>query len=172
MKTRLASINIYLCLLAFLFIWGCGTTGFGGKKEATQLRVHVERPRDASGRSVEAIFHRENPVVLVVDKQWILNEGDVTKAEVVESHGAYDIKLELTRHGKLVLDITSTANRGKRLAMFSSFGDSRWIGVMPLEGAITNGVITFTPDSTRAEADRIVRGLNNIAKEIKKNPDF
>ena len=28
---------------------------------------------------------------------------------------------------------------------------------------ITDGVLAFTPDATRAEAERIVRGLNNAA---------
>jgi hypothetical protein len=31
---------------------------------------------------------------------------------------------------------------------------------------IVDGKLVFTPDATREEADRIVRGLNKIAKEM------
>ena len=33
---------------------------------------------------------------------------------------------------------------------------------------ITNGVLIFTPDATREEAERIVLGINNAAEELGK----
>jgi hypothetical protein len=33
---------------------------------------------------------------------------------------------------------------------------------------IANGQLAFTPDITRAQADRFVLGLNNVAKKLKK----
>jgi hypothetical protein len=33
---------------------------------------------------------------------------------------------------------------------------------------ISDGVLVFTPDASREEADRIVLGLNNVAKEAQK----
>ena len=32
---------------------------------------------------------------------------------------------------------------------------------------ISNGRFVFAPDATREEAERIVRGLNNMAKKLK-----
>ena len=35
---------------------------------------------------------------------------------------------------------------------------------------IPDGYFTFTPDATRAEAQRIVRGLNNVAAKLGNAP--
>jgi hypothetical protein len=37
---------------------------------------------------------------------------------------------------------------------------------------ISDGIIEFTPDASRAEADRIVRGLNNLVAKVKKLNQF
>jgi hypothetical protein len=37
-----------------------------------------------------------------------------------------------------------------------------------LSGRISNGLFAFTPDTTREEADRIARGLNNVAEQVRK----
>jgi hypothetical protein len=35
---------------------------------------------------------------------------------------------------------------------------------------ITDGVLVFTPDTTREEAENIALGLNNVAKSLGKAP--
>ena len=59
--------------------------------------------------------------------------------------------------------------RGKdrRIAIFSQFGPARWLGAPIYQQKISNGVVFFTPDASRSEAERIVRGLNNVARKLK-----
>jgi hypothetical protein len=45
---------------------------------------------------------------------------------------------------------------------------SRWIAAPLLSGRISTGLFAFTPDTTREEADRIARGLNNVAEQVRK----
>jgi len=75
--------------------------------------------------------------------------------------------IQFNKHGTLVLDMVTTGNRGSRVAVHSQFGDSRWLAAPRITGRIANGIFTFTPDATREESERIVRGLNNIAKALK-----
>jgi hypothetical protein len=67
-----------------------------------------------------------------------------------------------------LLDGATSANHNKRIAIFARFPKERWLGSPVIQKRIGNGIITFTPDCTREEADRLVRGLNNVAKKIKK----
>jgi hypothetical protein len=47
--------------------------------------------------------------------------------------------------------------------------EARWIAAPKMQYRITNGLFVFTPDTTHEEAERIVRGLNNVAKKIHQN---
>jgi hypothetical protein len=43
-----------------------------------------------------------------------------------------------------------------------------WLSVVPNRNGMKNGWFQFTPDATHAEAERIVRGINNMVHEIEK----
>jgi murein DD-endopeptidase MepM/ murein hydrolase activator NlpD len=43
--------------------------------------------------------------------------------------------------------------------------DGRWLAAPIITRRISNGVLVFTPDCSREEADQLVLGLNNVAKE-------
>ena len=43
-----------------------------------------------------------------------------------------------------------------------------WLAAPMTNKRISDGVLVFTPDASREEADRIVLGLNNVAKEAQK----
>jgi len=71
-----------------------------------------------------------------------------------------------------LLEQRSVDSRGQRFAIFCQFGpdlkESRWLAAPIVARRITDGVLVFTPDATRAEAEEIVLGLNNIARVVKK----
>jgi len=46
--------------------------------------------------------------------------------------------------------------------------NERWLAAPVISRRIPDGVLVFTPDASRAEADDIVLGLNNIAREVEK----
>jgi hypothetical protein len=66
------------------------------------------------------------------------------------------------------LDTVTTANKSKRIAILAIFPEKRWIAAPLINQRNASGVLTFTPDATREEAERIVRGLNNVAAQLRK----
>ena len=89
------------------------------------------------------------------------------------------IQLRFNTRGAMILSGVTTANRNRRLAVFCAFSqekskdkETRWLASPMLNRPITDGLLTFTPDATREEAIRIVKGLNEVVAEIKKKESF
>lgn len=137
-----------------------------GLKEATRISFHVEINPDGTERCVQAQIYRKNPITITVDRSPVLHEGFVERADVVEFMGTYAIRIKFDSTGTLLLDNVTTSNRGRHLAIFCQFSDARWIGAPLITQRISNGVFIFTPDATKEEAERIVRGLNNVANAV------
>ena len=177
MKSRVTGFNIYL--LALLLAAGCSSLDSDKKikpprehgKEATRISFHVEMSPTDTEHVVQVPIFRASPTMLSVSRSPVLHEGYIAHAAVVESQGVFEIRIEFDHTGLMLLDNISSSYRGHHLAVFSEFGDNRWLAAPLLDHRITDGVFTFAPDATRAEAERIVRGLNNVAKEwqTKKN---
>lgn len=160
MASRLWRFNAYL--LAVLFCAGCQTFK---KKEATTLRVHLEVTADGTEKNKPVPVYRQNPTFVNVQEDPFLNEGNVSNASVVEALGSFQIMIQLDRRGTWLLEQYSTAHRGRRIAIFSQFGEARWLAAPLMQRRISDGLLVFTPDATREESERIVRGLNNVAKK-------
>ncbi len=182
MLTRLRWFNIYFSLIGSLCLFsGCETTGDkqpAGKnkdKEATLLRFHLEVNSDGTGLNSPVSVFRAQPVMVNVNKNSFLNEGDIMEAMVVDVVGGFAISIQFDPHGMLVLDSVTGGSRGSRIAIMSQFGSQkdgavRWIAAPRITHHIKDGRFTFTPDASLEESERIVRGINNIAIELKKQP--
>ena len=178
MKIRWAAFNIYL-LSSAIFI-GCKSPqekidAAGSrqqKKELSTIRFHLEASDEVPDRTVAVPFLRTSPVFVNVFKDPFLSEHDVLGATISDYMGGFVIQIQFDRHGTFVLDGVSTSSKGKRVAILSEFGEKRCLAAPLLSRRIVDGVITFTPDATRAEAERIVRGLNNAAIKLKKQHRF
>ena len=89
------------------------------------------------------------------------------------------LRLQFDRRGTWLLEQYSTANLGKHFAIFSQFpsppdaklNQGRWLAAPRINQRIPDGVLTFAPDATREEAEQIVLGLNNVAKQLKKGSE-
>ena len=173
MKIRFGSFNIYLSLALVSAGMACKTTEEKKHaKEASTLRLHLEVNADGTERNSGVPIYRANPILVNVEREPFLTEGDVQEASVVEATGGFLIRIQFTRHGTLVLENITTSKKGRRMAIQSQFGQARWLGAPMISRRITNGLLTFTPDATREEADRIVRGLNNLALAVNKKARF
>ncbi|MEO5804803.1 MAG: hypothetical protein ABIR24_14860 [Verrucomicrobiota bacterium] len=178
MKIRCVAFNTYLLAAALLL--GCkspqekidSAQASKEKKELSTVRLHLEGGSEATGLGIPVSILRTSPISMNVDKDSFLDERDVLRAGVADYTGGFVIQIQFNDHGKLVLDAVSASNKGKRMAIMSEFGDSRWLAAPVFSKRITDGVLTFTPDATREEAERIVRGLNNVASKIKKQERF
>jgi len=170
--TGACRFNTYLFLLAVALSVGCKTTEERRRDKAiTTFRLHLETSRGDTGSN--AIIEIAG-AQLYVNNAPFLDETSVTNAAVVDTRdGGFAIQVRYDRHGTLVLDAMTTENRGRHLAIFTQFGpgkleQKRWLGAPYISSSIAGGVLIFTPNSTRAEAEQVVQGLNNVAKKLEK----
>jgi hypothetical protein len=167
MKVQTILFNIILLLgLAA----GCRTAD--DRKEFSTIRFHMEANPEGGWTTVTAHIYRENSVPVPVEKSPFLDERDVARAAVMEELGGFYLQIEFNRHGTLLLETMTRTNPGRRIAVHSEFPESRWLAAPQINRPISNGVLTFTPDASREEAERIVRGLNNVAAKAKKEERF
>jgi len=170
MTTRWERFNIYL-LLTLAAACGCHSTGEQKpKKLLSTLRLHLEVSRDGPKAGERVPVYRDKPVWLTVEKTPFLAEGQVAAASVIEVMGGFALSIQFDRSGAGVLEEYTVVNRGRKIAIFSQFGDKikdyRWLAAPVISHRITDGVLVFTPDTTREEAEEIAVGLNNVAKKI------
>ena len=172
MMTGASRFNTNLFLLAVALFIGCKTTEERSQERAiTTFRLHLET--NPSGTGSDAIIEIAG-AQLNVNNSPFLDETSVTNAAVVGTRdGGFAIQIQYDRHGTLVLNTVTTEYRGRHFAIFTQFGpgkleQKRWLGAPYIGSLITGGVLIFTPNSTRAEAEQMVQGLNNVAKRFKK----
>ena len=172
MMTGACRFNTYLFLLAVALSVGCKTTEERRRDKAiATFRLHLET--NQGGRDSTAVIEIAG-AQLSVNNSPFLDETSVTNAAVVDTRdGGFAIQVRYDRHGTLVLDAMTTENRGRHLAIFTQFGpgkleQKRWLGAPYISSSIAGGVLIFTPNSTRAEAEQVVQGLNNVAQKLKK----
>lgn len=187
MKSPSNRINTFFMLAVVLSGWigfaGCSTPGgdeTGGKdgekakkskKEVSTLRLHLEANDDTGFGTRKIRILRRAPVDLIVRREPFIDEGDIKMARVINTpDGGFSIGVQLTTHGQLVLGMETTANRGRRVAVYSMWTEGRWLGAPQILRTIEDGVFVFTPDCNREEAERIVKGLNRVAVELKNQP--
>jgi preprotein translocase subunit SecD len=104
-----------------------------------------------------------------VDKTPFLNESNVSGAKVVDVVGGFALRIQFDHAGTAMLEQYTVANRGRKIAVLSQFGEElknlRWLAAPFISRRITDGVLLFTPDATREEAEEIALGLNNVVKK-------
>ncbi len=165
------NFNFYLALATVaLLCSSCKTDK--NPKVFSALRVHVQVPRmTATGTAVSVI--RANPVLVTVSEEPILTESDVIAARVINSEGGFALQIGFDEQAAWILEQYSAANPGKHFAIFGQWSettnDARWLAAPLITHRISDGVLTFTPDMSRAEADQFVLGLNNDAQKMLKS---
>jgi hypothetical protein len=171
MKIRWHRFNIYLAAaVALSLLCGCQTAEAKRKKLPATLRLYLEENPDRAKRTESVSV---GGIKLNVQNEPFLNEAFIKKAEILEVAGGFSIRVTFDRHGKWVLEQYTTSNRGRHLVMLSQWvpanqekvNKGRWIAAPFIGTAIDNGIVDFTPDATREEADIIVLGLNNVARK-------
>lgn len=173
MKIPKSTFNLILLLL--FLATGCATTEEEKlekerKKQATVFKLHLETNPDGTPYNAPVPVYRNDPIYVNVEKDPVLDEGFMSKAEVVDvdRHGGYAIKITFDETGTSRLENLTTARKGKRLAIYARWTEPRWLAAPRIDQQIRNGIFIFTPDASREESERIVNGLNNTIKKLKK----
>jgi len=170
---------LYLALVvAFAFGFGCQSPERKQKKLLSTLRVHLETNSDGSDRNQVVAVPRGQPSMFTVLKAPFLSEAYLAGAKLTETVGGFVLQLQFDRQGTWLLEQYSAQNVGRHFAVFSQFpgadgklNTGRWLAAPRIRQRIANGMLTFTPDATREEAEQIVLGLNNVAKKLKNVPE-
>lgn len=176
MVIRPSRFNLYLLLAAALLAAvGCETVASKSKKQIATLRVHLEAPNDPSGMTEKVSVLRASPISVTIEKTPFLNETDIGAAKVIESGDEFILSIQLNQQGQRMLEQYSSTNPQRRFAIRSQFRQGtnvfdRWLAAPLVTRRISDGVLSFTADSDREEADIIVKGWNKAAgvKEPKK----
>jgi len=164
MKFRWPWFNLYLLApLAVALGAGCKTSE---PKEESTLRLHLEATPSRFASNLLAVVDRAHPFPVQVEKEPFLYENNVASAKVVDARGGFEIEVQLDQKGSWLLEQYTTANKTRRIVVFSMFGQPRWLAAPVITRRISDGNFSFTPDATREEAERIVRGLNRVAKLV------
>jgi preprotein translocase subunit SecD len=174
MMIRLQRFNTYLLVTlaaAAVAVCGCQTTGQKMPKSLlSTLRLHVQASFDETKASQSVPIYREKPVWLTVEQVPFVTEANVSAASVIDGVGGYVLRIQFDQQGTVLLEGCTAANRGRKIAIFSQFGekikDYRWLAAPVINHRITDGVLVFTPDATREEAEEIALGLNNVSKKV------
>ena len=171
MKLLARRFNIYLAL-AFLLGLACGCQTDKPGKEVGALRVHIEVSPDPAGTSQDISMLRSDPVLVTIKREPILTEANIVTAKVIDARGGFAIEIKFDENGTWLLEQYSAANPGRHFVIFGQWSekpvDSRWLAAPIITHRIADGVLAFTPDCSREEADQLVPGLNNAAKKIHK----
>lgn len=157
----------------FLLAWALAFSGCQSPdqpKAWAGLGLHLEVNPDGTDRNGPVAIGRSSPFMVNVDKRPFLTEQELKAAAVVPTDTGVAVKLEFDRRGTLLLDQYSSAYRGKRAAILARWDrEVRWLAAPRMDQRITNGVLVFTPDASRAEAERLVLGLNKTVRRLKRN---
>ena len=111
---------------------------------------------------------RADPVLVTIMQQPVLTEANLVAAKIIDAPGGFAIEVRFDETGTWMLEQYSAANPGRHFAIFGQWGeklaDGRWLAAPLITHRIANGVLAFTPDMSRPEADQFVLGLSNTAR--------
>jgi hypothetical protein len=146
------------------------------EKAAAMVRVFMETTDDGTAPKVDVI--RSRPISVAITKQPFIDERDIVRAILLETpDGGFMIKLEMTSHGKQALEMATVSSNGRRMVVFSQWTmdgvekpEERWLAAPLIRSPLHDGVMVFSVDSNREEANRIVDGINNVAIKLKNQP--
>ncbi len=170
---RFNPASLAFVVLALVLTSGCQSPEHQLKKELATLRVHLEVSASETNQTQFVSIPRDQPVAFKVKNAPFLTEGEVKEAKLVSVIGGFELQIQFDFTGSLLLEEYSGAYKGRHFAILSQFVNpaneklniERWLAAPRASRRITDGILTFTPDASREEADKIVLGLNNLARK-------
>ncbi len=177
MSARRSPFNTYLLLALLLgigILTACQTPEERHRaKQTARLTVHLEDTTNQTDTNYLAVATIAG-VQVFFNRRPMLTEDHLDSAALVGTpDGGYALQITFNDRGRLMLESVTAGNRSRRLIVFSEFGTKektvqRWLAAPKIPRRLTDGILIFTPDATREEAQDIVYGLLNVAHENKK----
>ena len=163
--------NLYFVPAAVLLLLapGCAflKSEFHNQPQAI-VRIHIESGT-SSGISQTVSVIRAQPVLINILTEPIISEANITGARLLDTSGGFAVELRFDQSGGWALEQFTAANPGKHLVIFGQWSDKavdgRWLAAPLIVHRMANALLVFTPDTSRAEAELLVKGLNEDAKK-------
>jgi preprotein translocase subunit SecD len=173
MKVYARRFNLYLALLMVLALaCGCQTEKKKQKETLAALRVHLQANSNEAGATDTISVGRDAPVSVTVNHDPILSEANILAARIIDTPGGFAVEVKFDESASLMLEQYSAANPGRHFVIFGQWGtklvNGRWLAAPLITHRISGGELAFTADMSRAEADQLVLGLNNVAAKVHK----
>ncbi len=150
----------------------CGCQSGKPKENLAALRVHVETNLNPAGNSQTVSVLRADPVLVTIAADPVLTEANIIAARIIESPGGFAVEIKFDETGSWILEQYSASNVGRHFAIFGQWGEKlingRWLAAPLITHRIGDGLLAFTPDASRDEADQLVLGLTHVAKKAAK----
>ena len=162
----------YLLALSIAAGLGLGCKTGKNKKPGENyalINIYLEQNNDGTKFSKRVSVYRADPDIFYVNSKPFLDTADLERVSLMNVIGGFALQFQFNRHGTAVLESYTTSSKGKRMAIFCQFTDSRVLAAPMITARKTTGILRFTPDCTREEAEKIVNGLTTAIKEIEKN---
>jgi hypothetical protein len=177
MTIRWPRFNLYLRLALVLpLAGGCLSPESLAKRRPAKISIHLETHPDGTNLNEAVPIYRKEPVMVTVERIPFLNELNVSEAMVINVVGGFALRLQMDRQGIRLLEEKSAASAGRRFAIYCKFGPNletaRWLAAPVISGRISDGVLVFTPDATREEAEEIAQALSNVGREVTKKTQW
>jgi preprotein translocase subunit SecD len=178
MKVYPRRFNLFLSLALLLVpLCGCSMLGLKQNQPTAAMRVHIELASDATaapGTAQTVSVLRSSPVSVTIDKDPVLTEANLVAAKLISTPDAPAIEVRFDENGTWILEQYSASNPGRHFVIFGQWGkklkDGRWLAAPLITRRINDGILSFTPDMTRDEANQFVLGLKNAIKQFQSNP--
>jgi hypothetical protein len=125
MKSYVCRFNIYLLApLLLVAAAGCSTQKSRfSKEEQSTIRLYLEGSRtDVASTGTVLVGHQRYP--MIIERDPFLKEDDLRKVVMLNDpgpNGGCSIELIFNEHGTLLLDMLTTANKGRHIVVFSQF---------------------------------------------------
>lgn len=171
MKHAQQAITFCMFVLLIAVGSGCASTSSDDKKPSEKystLRLYGAATPDQTGRHQIVEVYRRTPIQLTVASTPFLDEGYIIQATVIETVGGFSLRIQYDSQGAGRLENATHRMRNQHIAIHSNFPESRWLAAPLVNAPISDGVLVFTPDASREEADRIATGLNELAERLRK----
>lgn len=160
--------NLYLAVLLLPALCSCAYFQKKKPEAAGAIRIHVESPVSVADKTQTVSLLRSSPVVVTVEIDPVVTEANLIAATLIEAPGGFAVRVRFDETGGWMLEQATARNPGKHLVIFGQWGnkasEGRWLAAPLLNRRIADATVTFTPDASREEAQKMVDGLNNLAK--------
>src|SRR6266436_5608165 len=175
MKICAVQFNLYLRLLLAAGLF-CGCQTHAGHSDAGQkkapkkgyslVRLHIETNADGTDKNGPVTVGCQSPFTINVSKDPFVNEKHLVKASLEDDGmGGFALRVQFNRQGAWLLEQYTVANKGRHIAVFAELDDFRWLAAPLITKRITDGVLTFSPDTSSEEAEKLVLGLTKAIKK-------